>query len=213
MFDRDNRLFPRQQDPEAAQVIHESYIVFPHLQPFADPTRLTPAEASDSLYRTPLFLLLSQGPPAKFALRLQYNATGGGDRSTLNLNALQLRENSEQLFVGGRKLVRGVDYSISYDVGQVTFLNPDALFGSGIGAGHGAVRGAGPLRRGADDDPRHGHPLLARRAGRDQPDRACTSASRAPSPGPPLGLRGVGQPHRRRQHRAALQARRGSPAS
>jgi hypothetical protein len=131
VFDRTNRLFPRTQDPDAAQIIRDSYIIFPHLQPFADPARLTPAEASDSLYRTPLFLLLSQGPPAKFALRLQYNATGGGDRSTLSLNTLQLRENSEQLIVGGRKLVRGVDYSISYDVGQVTFLNPDALFGSG----------------------------------------------------------------------------------
>jgi hypothetical protein len=131
VFDRTNRLFPRQQDSEAAQVIRESYIVFPNLQPFADPTRLTPAESSDSIYRTPLFLLLSQGPPAKFALRLQYDATGGGDRSTLSLNALQLRENSEQLFVGGRKLERGVDYSISYDLGQVTFLNPDLLFGTG----------------------------------------------------------------------------------
>ena len=131
IFDRVNRLFPRQQDPEAAQVIRDSYLVFPHLQPFADPARLTPAEASDSLYRTPLFLLLSQGPPAKFAVRLQYDATGGGDRSTLNLNALQLRDNSEQLFVSGRKLVRGVDYSMNYDVGQVTFLNPDALFGTG----------------------------------------------------------------------------------
>jgi hypothetical protein len=131
IFDRVNRLFPRQQDPEAVQVIRDSYIIFPHLQPFADPTRLTPAEASDSLYRTPLFLLLSQGPPAKFAVRLQYNASGGGDRSTLNLNALQLRDNSEQLFVAGRKLERGVDYSMNYDVGQVTFLNPDALFGAG----------------------------------------------------------------------------------
>jgi hypothetical protein len=130
-FDRANRLFPRQQDPDAAPVVHESYIVFPSLQPFADPARLTPREASDSLYRTPLFLLLSQGPPAKFAVRLQYNSTGGGDRSTLNLNALQLRENSEQLFVGSRKLVRGLDYSISYDVGQVTFLDPEALFGQG----------------------------------------------------------------------------------
>jgi hypothetical protein len=130
-FDRTNRLFPRAQDVQAAQVVHDAYIIFPHLQPFADPTRLTTEEASDSLYRTPLFLLLSQGPPAKFALHLQYDATGGGDRSTLNLNALQLSENSEQIFVSGRKLVRGVDYSISYDLGQVTFLNPDALFGSG----------------------------------------------------------------------------------
>lgn len=131
LFDRDNRLWPRSRDPDAAQVIHDSYIVFPSLQPFADPARLTPGEISDSLYRTPLFLLLSQGPPAKFNLQLHYNATGGGDRSTLNLNALQVRDGSEQLMVGNRKLVRGLDYSISYDVGQVTFLNPDALFGQG----------------------------------------------------------------------------------
>jgi hypothetical protein len=131
VFDQPNRLFPRSQDPDAAQVIRDSYIIFPHLQPFADPARLSPAEISDSLYRTPLFLLTSQGPPAKFALRLQYQATGGGDRTTLSLNALQLREESEQLFIGGRKLERHVDYDINYDVGTVTFLNPDALFGTG----------------------------------------------------------------------------------
>ena len=48
--------------------------------------------ASDSLYRTPLYLLLSQGPAAEFAVRLRYNSTGAGDRSTLDLNALQIRE-------------------------------------------------------------------------------------------------------------------------
>ena len=131
IFDRDNRLFPRNRDPEAAQVVSESYIVFPHLQPFADPSRLSPAELSDSLYRTPAHLLLSQGPPAKFALQLHYNASGGGDRYTLSLNALQVREGSEQLFLGGRKLERDVDYRISYDLGQVTFIDPDALFGQG----------------------------------------------------------------------------------
>ena len=72
-----------------------------------------------------------RGAAGQVHARLHYDATGGGDRSTLNLNALQLRDGSEQLFVGGRKLVRGLDYSISYDLGQVTFLNPDALFGQG----------------------------------------------------------------------------------
>ena len=149
VFDRANRLFPRQQDPQASEVIHESYIIFPHLQPFADPTRLTPTEASDSLYRTPLFLLLSQGPPAKFAMRLQYNATGGGDRSTLNLNALQLRENSEQLFVGRPQAGAGgglLDLlrRRSGDVPQ-----PRCAVRQRLGAGDGALRGAGPLRRGA----------------------------------------------------------------
>jgi hypothetical protein len=131
VFDRDNRLWPRARDPEAAQVVGDRFIVFPHLEPFADPSRLTPAEISDSLYRTPVYLLLTEGPPAKFNIRLRYDASGGGDRSSLNLNALQIREGSEQLYVGGRKLVRDVDYRISYDVGQVTFIDPDLLFGQG----------------------------------------------------------------------------------
>ena len=130
VFDRENRLFPRNRDPDAAGVLRESYIVFPTLTPFADP-RLSQAERSDSLYRTPLYLLLAQGPPAKFQVRLRYNSTGAGDRSTLSLGALQIREDSEQLLIGGRRLERGVDYTISYDLGQVTFLNPDALFGGG----------------------------------------------------------------------------------
>jgi Motility related/secretion protein len=130
IFDRENRLFPRTQDPEASQVVRESYVVFPHLRPFADPARLTPAERSDSMYQTPLYLLLQQ-TSAKFQMRLRYNSSGAGDRSTLSLGALQIRDGSEQLTVRGRRLERGVDYAISYDLGQVTFLNPDALFGSG----------------------------------------------------------------------------------
>ena len=131
LFDRENRLFPRARDPEALAVLGDRYIVFPHLEPFADPTRLTPAEISDSLYRTPVYLLLTEGPTAKFSVRLRYDASGGGDRSSLSLNALQIREGSEQLYVGGRKLERDVDYRISYEVGQVTFIDPDLLFGQG----------------------------------------------------------------------------------
>ncbi len=131
VFDRENRLWPRARDPEASNVVNDRFIVFPHLEPFADPSKLSPREISDSLYRTPVYLLLTEGPTAKFALRLRYNASGGGDRSNFNLNALQIRDGSEQLYVGGRKLVRDVDYRISYDVGQVTFINPDELFGQG----------------------------------------------------------------------------------
>ena len=131
LFDRENRLFPRVRDPGAERVLNEAYIVFPHLQPFADPARLAPAERSDSLYRTPLYLLLSQGPPGRFALRLRYDAIGGTDRSTLSLDALQIKEGSEQLVLDGRLLQRGIDYSIDYGTGLVTFTSPDALFGSG----------------------------------------------------------------------------------
>ena len=129
-LDAANRLFPRSRDPAAQQVLHDNYVVFPTLTPFAS-AALTPPERADSLYTTPLYLLYSQGPAARFQFRFQYNSVGGGDRSTLNLNALQIRDGSEQLSVNGRTLVRGTDYTISYDLGQVTFSDPDALFGSG----------------------------------------------------------------------------------
>ena len=131
-FDRENRLFPRSRDPGAAQVIRESYIAFPNIKPFANPAALGPTELADSLYQTPVYLLFTQGPPTKYQFRMRYNSTGAGDRSTLNLNALQILEGSEKLYLGGRLLERGTDYTIAYETGLITFLNPDALFGSGV---------------------------------------------------------------------------------
>ena len=130
MLDIDNRVFPRVRDAMADLTMKESYIVFPTLTPFADPAKLAPQE-SDSLYKTPTYLLLQEGPPSRFLLRLKYNASSTGDRGSLDLNALQIRDGSEQLIVNGRVLERGVDYNISYDVGQVTFLDPNAIFGIG----------------------------------------------------------------------------------
>src|SRR5438034_3115351 len=52
-FDQYNRLFPRDRDPQQGAPLRESYIVFPHLQPFGDSTKLAPEERNDSLYRTP----------------------------------------------------------------------------------------------------------------------------------------------------------------
>ena len=133
LFDVDNRLFPRLRDPGADLVLRDSYIAYPTLQPYVDP-RLQPNERADSVYTSPVYLLLTpQGPPSRFQMRLQYNAAGGTDAGSLNLNALQLRRGSEQLIAGGRVLERGVDYEINYDLGQVTFANPSALFPSGSG--------------------------------------------------------------------------------
>ena len=132
-FNLQDRLFPRTRDPSAAFTIKESYIVLPSAQPFADPAKLLPTERNDSLYRTPGYLLYSEGPPAKFVFRLQYNASSSGDRSTLDLGALSIRDGSETLYLNGRKLDKGTDYSINYDLGQVTFTDPQTLFG-GSGA-------------------------------------------------------------------------------
>lgn len=130
-FNSQDRLFPRAQDPNAALTVRASYIVYPTLRPFADSTRLTQLERNDSLYRTPRYLLFSEGPPAKFVTRLRYDASSSGDRSSLDLGALQIRDGSEVLYLNGRRLARGVDYNLNYGLGQVTFLNPQTLFGNG----------------------------------------------------------------------------------
>ncbi len=127
-IDEFNRVFPRLRDPEGGRPVRDLFVVFPHLQPFADSTRLLPGERNDSLYRTPTYLLLSQGPPPRFALQVHYEAAGAGDRSSVSLGALQVREGSERLFLGSRQLVRGLDYAIDYQLGLVRFLNPDSLF-------------------------------------------------------------------------------------
>ncbi len=129
LLDLDNRVFPRIQDPVPDQVSRDAFLVFPSAQPFADSALLTPSELQDSIYRTPNYLLFQEGPPAKFLIRLQYNSTGSGDQTTLNLNALSITEASEVISVNGRTLTRGIDYTVAYDLGQVTFLNPGALFG------------------------------------------------------------------------------------
>ncbi len=132
VFDTGNRLFPRLRDPAADQIVRDNFIVFPNAEPFGDPLRIPdPTLRNDSLYRTPEYLLLSEGPPSTFQLLLEYTATGLGDRSSLNLNALQMLPGSEVLEVDGRRLRARIDYSITPGTGIVTFLDPEALFGRG----------------------------------------------------------------------------------
>jgi hypothetical protein len=125
------RVFPRERDPNGGAPVRDLFVVFPHLAPFADSSRLAPAERNDSLYRTPSYLLTSQGPAPRYRLRVRYEAAAATEASMLNLGAIQIREGSERLTVGDRELVRGRDYEIFYDIGQVTFLSPAALFGAG----------------------------------------------------------------------------------
>ncbi len=127
-FDQVNRLFPRARDPANGAPLTDYYIVFPSLDPFADSTLLPPQYRNDSLYRTPTYLLLTEGPTPVFQIALHYQAQGGDQRGTLSLGAAQIRPGSERLSVGNVTLTRNVDYTINYDIGQVTFLHPDSLF-------------------------------------------------------------------------------------
>ena len=130
-FDQYNRLFPRARDPQQGAPLRDYFIVLPHLQPFADATRLAATERNDSLYRTPRALLLTQGPPSVFALHLHADVSASADRSTLSLNSFQIRDGSERISVRGRLLTRDVDYTIDYSTGQVQFKNADSLFQGG----------------------------------------------------------------------------------
>jgi len=127
-FDQLNRLFPRTRDPGLGAPIKDDFIVFPTLQPFADSTVLPPAFRNDSLYRTPTYLLRTQGPTPLYTLRLHYDARGGDNRGEISLGGFQIREGSEKVTADGRLLTRNVDYTINYEIGQVTFTSPDSLF-------------------------------------------------------------------------------------
>ena len=133
-FDQYNRLFPRDRDPQQGAPLHDFFIVFPHLIPFADSVLLSADERNDSLYRTPRSLLVSQGPPSVFSILVHSKVQAGGDRGTLSLSSFQIREGSEKLYLGNTLLQRGVDYTIDYTTGQVLFHNPDSLFGIGTTA-------------------------------------------------------------------------------
>ena len=130
-LDQYNRVFPRARDPQQGAPLRDYFIVFPHLAPFADSARLQPTERNDSLYRTPRALLATQGPPSVFALQLHANVALSGDRGSLSLNSFQIRDGSEKIYLGGRLLTRGVDYTIDYPSGTLTFKNPDSLFVGG----------------------------------------------------------------------------------
>jgi len=132
-FDQYNRLFPRARDPNQGDPVRDQFIVFPHLTPFAEATKLSATERNDSLYKTPRAYLTTQGPPSVFALHLHAEATASADRSLLSLNSFQIREGSEHLYLGDRLLTRETDYTIDYTTGEVQFKNPDALF-QGLGA-------------------------------------------------------------------------------
>jgi hypothetical protein len=137
-FDVENRLWPRQGDPNQAanagggstKLIRDYFVIFPSLQPFANAGLADPPDpVNDSLYRTPDDDLYSQRrPPTQYRLRARYQADGGGDIGVIALGSVQVRAGSERLAMNGVPLVREVDYSVDYELGQVTFLRPDTLF-------------------------------------------------------------------------------------
>lgn len=140
-LDVEGRVWPRTGDPiltaggdpgAAGRIVHDLFLVFPSLAPFARDGLVAPGNpTSDSLYRSPAeYLYSSRHPPSAYRMRIAYqsDATAGGATNTLALGSIQVRPGSERLLLDGVPLVRGVDYLVDYDLGIVTFQRPDTLF-------------------------------------------------------------------------------------
>jgi len=136
-FDVENRLWPRPGDPNIAiggtanaKLIRDYFLIFPSIRPFARDGLIVPGNpVSDTIYTTPSEdLYSSQHPQSQYRIRLQYDIEGGGNLGSLSLNAVQLRPLSEVVTIDGVALARETDYTIDYELGQLTFLRPDTLF-------------------------------------------------------------------------------------
>lgn len=139
LFDSDNRLWPRRQDPNfnlgastvsAASLIRDVFIVFPSAEPFSRrglafaPTLV----ANDTIYRTPAeYLYSAQHPQSFYRLVATYESSGSTSPGTIALATSQIRPGSERLTIEGRVLTRHVDYEIDYDLGTVRLLTADSL--------------------------------------------------------------------------------------
>ncbi|HEX8945198.1 MAG TPA: cell surface protein SprA [Gemmatimonadaceae bacterium] len=148
-FDYENRLWPRTSDNvfnlgagaadvrngqsiDVAHIIHDYFLVFPSLRPFAPrDSGLVVAgnPTNEAIYTIPgEYLYSSQHPSSIYRLHMQYQTTGIDEPGVLTLGATQMRQGSERVSLDGRPLVRDLDYRIDYDLGRVEFLRPDTLF-------------------------------------------------------------------------------------
>ena len=115
-----------------------TFIVFPTLEPFANPPplrsvvidslevrRLLGQNRNERIYRAADPYEREYG--GVFRLNLSYEVTGDGPVSSFALGAAGIREGTERVTLDDRLLVRGVDYEILYEVGQLRLLDLEGL--------------------------------------------------------------------------------------
>lgn len=100
-------------------------IIFPVLQPFGEqyPPELPEERKFQEVYDLSTTFAQQEKSKDKFLLTGVYSAASS---STFNIG-FNVVENSVEVYLGGRKLNRGTDYTVDYNIGQVTILNNDAL--------------------------------------------------------------------------------------
>lgn len=108
-------------------------VIFPSRRPFDDGITFTdangnvtpPIPAEDRLskiydYTSPT----ERTEKSNFFLKIYSTSTR---QSIIKLNRANIIEGSESVKVNGRELIKGQDYNIQYDFGQITLLDPEAL--------------------------------------------------------------------------------------
>lgn len=121
-----------------------TFIVFPTTEPFAHPAplrslpidsaearRMLGANRNERIYRDPNPFERENG--GVFRLNMSYEVRGEGLVSSFVLGAVGIREGTERVTLQGRPLIRGTDYIIDYDVGQLTLVGLDALLAANPG--------------------------------------------------------------------------------
>ena len=124
--------------------VQGAFIVFPTLEPFAAPAplrsvpvdtmearRILGANRNERIYRDPDPFERENG--GVFRLNLSYQVQGEGTVSSFALGAVGIREGTDRVTLADRALLRGVDYTIDYDAGLLTLLNPEALLAANPG--------------------------------------------------------------------------------
>ncbi len=120
-------------------VIPGVFIVFPTLRPFeapppveslslsADQAReILGADGNSTIYGAEDPFLRESG--GLYRLTIPFELRSRGVISSFSLGALGIRDDSDRVFLGDRLLVRDVDYTIDYAIGQVTLIQPETLF-------------------------------------------------------------------------------------
>ena len=120
-------------------VVPGVFIFFPTLRPFQAPppvpvlgltagetAQILGLDGNPTIYEAEDPFLRESG--GLYRLTIPFELQSQGVISSFSLGALGIRGESERVFLGDRLLVRDIDYTIDYTIGQVTLTQPEALF-------------------------------------------------------------------------------------
>ncbi len=116
-----------------------TYLIPPTLEPFREPPPLRdvlgfsgqpfpldPGDENPVVYDEPNDQI--RRGASLYLLTLSYRQRFEGFLSTISLGAGGVREGSEKVLIDDLELVRGEDYSIDYDIGQIELRDPERWF-------------------------------------------------------------------------------------